>query len=258
MKHTKFNWLLLLLVSTLYLGSCTNSYKVIETNSENNTVISELSTTDSLYVLVKPYKIKLEASMLEVLNTSSVDMERGVPEGLLNNFVADLTLTTARSHSSDFIDVCLLNNGGLRVPILKGEVTRGMIFELMPFENELIVLELGGEEMTELINYVVKRSTIGNTKTGVSISGMRVTITNGQASHVMIGTREYDPLKTYRIVTSDYLAGGGDEMTFFSGAISTEKLNLKLRDAILDYIIDLGKKNINLDAELDGRVYIAE
>ncbi len=250
--------LLLAFVTTLLLGSCTNSYKVIETNSGNDTVISELSTTDSLYVLVKPYKTELEASMSEVLNTSNVDLERGVPEGLLNNFVADLTLSTARMKSEGFVDICLLNNGGLRVPIMKGDVTRRMIFELMPFENELLVLDLKGDEMASLIEYVVKRSSGANTKTGVSMSGMRVTISNGEASHVMIGTETYDPEKTYRVVTSDYLAGGGDEMTFFAGAVSTEKLDVKLRDAILDYIITLSDKNIKIDAELDGRVYIAE
>lgn len=258
MNYTKYKTLLLLIVSTLYLGSCTNSYKVIETNSGNNKVISELSTTDSLYVIASPYKLKLEESMSEVLNTSNKDMERGVPEGLLNNFVADLTLSTTRALSNDFVDICLLNNGGLRVPIMKGDVTRGMIFELMPFENELWVMDLKGDDMTDLINYVVSRSSGLKTKTGVSLSGMRVTISNGAASHVMIGVTQFDPSKTYRIVTSDYLAGGGDEMTFFAKAVEIEKLNIKLRDVILNYIIDLKTKNINLDAELDGRVYIAE
>lgn len=196
--------------------------------------------------------------MSEVLNTCNVDMERGVPEGLLNNFVADLTLSTARMKSTAFVDLCLLNNGGLRVPIMKGDVTRGMIFELMPFENELLVLDLAGEEMTDLINYIVKRSAGENTKTGVSMSGMRVTITDGKATQVMIGTTTFAPEKTYRVVTSDYLAGGGDEMTFFAGAVKSEKLNVRLRDAILDYIITLAKKDINIDAELDGRVYISE
>ncbi|CAG5077467.1 5'-nucleotidase C-terminal domain-containing protein [Parvicella tangerina] len=258
MNNTSFKGFLLLFLTALCLGSCTNSYKVIETSSENNTVISELSTTDSLYVIAKPYKMELEASMSEVLNVASVNLEREVPEGLLNNFVADLTLSTARSRSAEFVDVCLLNNGGLRVPIMKGEVTRGMIFELMPFENELLVLDLAGEEMIDLINYVVLRSTNENAKTGVALSGMRVTISNGKASHVMIGTSTFDPEKTYRVVTSDYLAGGGDDMTFFAGAVDSEKLDVKLRDAILDYISGLAEKNIKIDAELDGRVYIAE
>lgn len=221
-------------------------------------MVSELSTTDSLYVIAEPYKTQLAESMSEVINVCNVDMERGVPEGLLNNFVADLTLSTARQKSGAFVDVCLLNNGGLRIPILKGDVTRGMIYELMPFENELLVLDLKGEQMIELINYIVKRSGGGNTKTGVSLSGMRVTISNGEATHVMIGTETFDEEKTYRVVTSDYLAGGGDDMSFFAGAVASEKLGVKLRDAILEYIQTLASKNIKMDAELDGRVYIAE
>lgn len=258
MNTVKIKVCLLLFISTLLLGSCTNSYKVIESSSANNTVISDLSTTDSLYVITMPYKTKLESSMSEVLNESVIDMEVGVPEGLLNNFIGDLTLSVARRKSSADVDISLLNNGGLRIPLLKGPVTRRMIFELMPFENELIVLDLPGEQMIELINYVVERSSGGVARTGVALSGMRVTISNGKAAHVMIGTQVFDEDQTYRVVTSDYLAGGGDEMYFFANASTTENLGVKLRDAIISYLTEINDKGIKLDAELDGRIYISE
>lgn len=258
MNSMNLKVLLMVFVSTLLLGSCTNSYKVIETSSANNTVISDLSTTDSLYVITKPYKSQLESSMSEVLNVSEVDLERDVPEGLLNDFIADLTLSVAREKSESFVDICLLNNGGLRTPIMKGDVTRGMLFELMPFENELLVLDLKGDQMIELINYIVDRSTGSNSKTGVAISGIRVVISEGLASEVMVGIKKFDADKTYRVVTSDYLAGGGDEMTFFEGAVKSENINTKLRDAIIEYIVQMADKGIKIDAELDGRVYISE
>lgn len=258
MVSVRLKGFLFLFISALLLGSCTNSYKVIESSSKNNTVISELSTTDSLYVIAEPYKNKLESSMSEVMNIALVDLERGAPEGLLNNFVADLTLSVAKEYSAKNIDFCLLNNGGLRTPLMKGEVTRGMVYELMPFENELLVLDISGDQMVDLINYVVDRSIGDNAKTGVSLSGMRVTISDGVATHVMMGVNTFDPEKTYRVVTSDYLAGGGDDMTFFTELESVEKLGVKLRDAILDYISTLAEKGINIDAELDGRVYIRE
>lgn len=258
MRHFIYSIIFPLLLTISLLDSCKNSYKVIETNSRNNTVNNDLLTTDSLYSLIAPYKDKLAESMSEVLNISLVDMEVGVPEGVLNDFVADLVLEKSNEVSSEKVDFCLMNNGGLRTPILKGEVTRGMLFELMPFENALVVAELSGPAMEELLNYIVSRSLLGNARTGVSIGGLRLVIRSGELEDAAVGGVPFDTSKIYRVVTSDYLLGGGDEMTFFSAASKVEDLNLKLRDVIIDYVMEEKEKGNNINPQLDGRIQIAE
>ncbi len=259
MKTTFYIFILALLSSTFLLGGCKDRYKVIKSNSRNEVVQRDFSTEDSLYGLVAPYKNKLETRMSEVINECSVDMEIGVPEGVLGNFVSDLVLVSSAELSQSDIDFSLLNNGGLRTPIMKGEVTRGMIYELMPFENELVVLTLSGEKVAELISYIAKK-TQGATsaKSGVPVSGIRIELSNGEVADVEIGNEKFDPKQNYKVVTSDYLAQGGDDMIFFLNPIATEKLNVKLRDVILNYISELGSKNIKMNATLDGRIYIAE
>lgn len=259
MKTTLYILILSFLSSIILLGGCKDRYKVIKSNSRNDVVQRDFSTQDSLYGLVEPYKSQLETKMSEVINECVVDMEIGVPEGLLGNYVSDLVLTSSRIKSSVGIDFCLLNNGGLRTPIMKGKVTRGMIYELMPFENELVVLTMSGEKIADLISYIAKK-TYGatNAKSGVPVSGIRIRLGGGEVTDVMIGIKQFDPKKEYRVVTSDYLSQGGDDMTFFLDPLKTEKLNIKLRDVILDYIINLASKDIKMNAALDGRIYIAE
>lgn len=252
-------FLFILFLTVLLLDGCKNSYKVIETSSKNNTVDFDFSTSDSLYSLVRPFKERLEVSMSEVLNQADVDLEVGVPEGLLNNFVADLSVEMFEQKFSDLrLDICLFNNGGLRTPIVKGNVTRGMLFELMPFENELVLVKLSGAKVTEMIEYIVDRSLKGVVRTGVSVSGVRIEIGNGVATKVLVQEIEFDADQDYYVLTSDYLAGGGDEMNFFLDPLEYHTLGMKLRDVIIDYIVQLKEKGLPIHSELDGRVYMAE
>ncbi len=71
--------------------------------------------------------------MNEVINTSLIDMEVGSPEGLLGNFVCDLTYIKAKEISAKPVDFCLLNNGGLRTPLPKGEITAWKNFRIDAF-----------------------------------------------------------------------------------------------------------------------------
>jgi hypothetical protein len=47
-------------------------------------------------------------------------------------------------------------------------------------------------------------------------------------------------------------------MDFFLNPVSVEKTGIKLRDAIIDYLIDLKNRNAEVNLALDGRIYNAE
>jgi 2',3'-cyclic-nucleotide 2'-phosphodiesterase (5'-nucleotidase family) len=141
----------------------------------------------------------------------------------------------------------MLNNGGLRTSLPEGNITVGKIFELMPFENDMVVLTLSGSKTRGLMNYIAKSN-------GQPVSGLSMNIINEKPKQVMIGGQEFDSLKTYRIVTTDYLASGGDKMRFFSEPISYQTLNTKLRDAIMNYMRDENKKGNMLNPKTDGRI----
>jgi 2',3'-cyclic-nucleotide 2'-phosphodiesterase (5'-nucleotidase family) len=110
-----------------------------------------------------------------------------------------------------------------------------------------VVLTLSGSKTRGLMNYIAKSN-------GQPVSGLSMNIINEKPKQVMIGGQEFDSLKTYRIVTTDYLASGGDKMRFFSEPISYQPLNTKLRDAIMNYMRAENNKGNMLNPKTDGRI----
>ena len=226
-------------------------------SSDNLTIDDEISTFDFSKTNLKAYKDSLnDEDINEVINYSKNTLNVGCPEGLLGNFICDLSLHMYKKmdYSPVIVDFCVLNNGGLRAPISKGPVTKANIFELMPFENYLVVVELKADNMKSLLDYIlIKSKDCNSRKSGVPISGIRISIENNHIKRCMINNREIDEEKTYHVLTTDYLASGGDNMIFFKDCkqYSTELL---LRNVISKYIENIGYNNIKIDAQLDGRI----
>lgn len=241
------------------LIACNKTLQVVDSSSSNNKVEATTATSRLADSLITPYRDSMEVKMNTVLNQTLVDLEVGVPEGLMGNFVTDLTFARVSNYQDFNADFCILNNGGFRTSILKGDITRGSLFELMPFENEVVIIEISAEKMVDLIEYIrVKSLEAPSRKSGVPVSNIRVTMSKGEVTNVMINNVQYNKNKTYRVATTDYLAGGGDDMNFFLNPIKTEKTGLKLRDLIIDHVVELKKRNRAVNLALDGRIYHAE
>ncbi len=202
------------------------------------------------------YREEFAREMNQVIAFSPFAMRRASPEGLLNNFVSDLVLEVANElyqpEDGQDIDFGLLNYGGLRANLPAGEITRSNVFELMPFENEMVVLTLSGEKAYELFEYVA------SSDRGMPISGLKVGIKNGKLGNVLINGKAFDPDRNYKVVTSDYLAEGGDRMRFFLDPMNTEVLGMRIRDAIMMYMERETASGKELHAELDGRIYFMD
>ncbi len=212
-----------------------------------NSGITNDQQTDSL---IQPYKEKLEKEMNEVLVISSEEFpkEKGKAQTKLGNLVADLSLEIANKLyqplDNDSIDFCLLNFGGLRTSLPKGEITRGKIFELMPFENELVIVTIQYDSLNNIYEYLQKAG-------GQPIAGnLSISFKDNKTEIVEDWTHK----TKIKILTSDYLAHGGDNMSFFLNPISVEPVGIKLRDAIIQYCIAENKKGKQLIGKIDGRI----
>ena len=249
---TPFLFLLLIGCKTYWVEDKVESKNVVITNE------LEGNTDNKIEQLVKPYRDSMSVTMNEVLNVSEVEMTTGIPEGNLGNFVADLVYDIGRENYKQNIDFVLLNNGGLRTSLPKGEITRKKIYELMPFENELVVLTLSMEKTKELFEFVAQKTDTNlSVKKGVPLSKqVKLVVQNQKPKEVMIGEVGLVQ-KEYKVLTSDYLAGGGDNMNFFLDPIKTEKLGLKLRDAIIEKIVKERQKGNTLNAKKDNRIRYA-
>ena len=124
----------ILCIIILLLTACSPEYIL---QSYDNDVIGVQNKIDSNIVeIIKPYKYKILEQMDEVLTYTKSDLEKGKPQSTIGNFVTDLCLNYAQAH------ICVMNNGGLRTTINKGNINRRKLYELMPFENELGILKI--------------------------------------------------------------------------------------------------------------------
>lgn len=197
------------------------------------------------------YKKSLDSQMNATLVYADVEMQKGQAESILSNFFSDAISNTCRSNKIEFDFAMPSTNGGIRASLPKGAITLKHAFELMPFENELVLLYLDGSSVKKLVQFIVDKG-------GQPVSGIQIVASKGVIQSVMINNMPLDETKTYRVLTSDYLANGGDGIVAFKEARKTESLNIKVRDAIIMYMREEHKAGRTLNPTLDGRIKIEQ
>lgn len=213
------------------------------------TEIDSTYTTSDAHItdVIAPYKVDLDATMNEVIAVSKVEMTKAKPESLLGNLLSDATLAIGQKYHDEKVDIGIVNYGGIRVPSLSaGNVTLGNIYEIMPFDNYLVILEVEGSILREALNSIAVRG-------GWPISGANFSIKNNEAIHIYIGGEKLDENRVYKIAISDYVANGGDKMSMFK-SLERTNTNVLLRDAFIEYF----KTEKEVDATLENRVVVIE
>ncbi len=254
MRSYRFGIVIMLLLA---FPAC-KTYKIEKSVSANIHLDSlvVIAPSQKMEEMIKPYRDKVNADMTEVLCHTSEALYGGRPESPLTNYCADLTLQEANlfctvKYPGIKMDVSMINRGGLRIPLPKGELTTMTMFELMPFENEIVFLKLKGEVMLEFVNHLAVRG-------GEGVSGLRFGIRENKAINPEIAGKPIDPVQSYWLVTSDYIANGGDGSEILSK--SSERINtgLKARDMFIQHFRRIGKEGKIVTAKTDGRIYDAK
>ncbi len=192
---------------------------------------NNLQSAADIDALIEPYRLMMSSQMDEILAICPVSMRTGKPEGELGNLVADIVLDRARREApaSISVDVGLVNNGGLRISWPEGAITLGLVFELMPFDNEIYLLRVTGTQMKELASQIAAKG-------GEPVAGLSFHIDGETAVDIKVGGAEIDHDRDYWIATSNYLAGGGGSMAVLWEPREVKKLSVLIRDAIADQI----------------------
>ncbi|MEZ4701508.1 MAG: 5'-nucleotidase C-terminal domain-containing protein [Rhodothermales bacterium] len=202
-----------------------------------------LADDPAMEALVAPYRAQLQSKVNEVIGEATALFEKAQPEGPLGNLAADAMLADVQQWTSRPVDLALTNNGGLRVPINPGPITVGVIYELMPFDNMLSVVDLTGVMVDSLAQQLARMG-------GEPIAGFTFAIRDRAATDIRVAGAPLDPARTYRLVTSDYLANGGGDMPALWSPAGREDLGVLLRDSYIRYIKDKG----TIRPSKDGRV----
>lgn len=247
MKH--LIWLIIIFSS---LFSCKkNPYNLQRIEGKQIPVNTEISSNAEIDNLVAPFKAKLESDMNKVLAYAPEDMYKGKGKSETNigNFMADLCYKRGnpifKKLSAKDIDFVLLNFGGIRAGISKGDVIVKNAFEVMPFENSMVVAELSYSKIQELLAYLAKSG-----KAHPNSKQLHLVIKDEKITSALLKGKELDPKRSYFVLTSDYLQHGGDRMFFFKDPVSLVNLNYKIRTAIIDELTAID----TISTKEDGRI----
>lgn len=238
-----------ILLLTGLLWSCQTSQPISYSSYHSHLNITDSVAADSASVaFIAPYKEKLESEMSAIIGFSNQELTKRSVESTLGNFVADLNQEIVAAETGERVDMGAVATGGLRTVLPKGDITLGKAYEVMPFENLMVILALDGDLMQQLFEY------IGQAKNIALSNSKLVYDSNGKLLEASIGGEPFDPMKTYHLAITDYLANGGDRMSFLIDAPRVRETNLLQRDAIIKKIKQLQAANQPIVANIEGRV----
>ena len=200
---------------------------------------------------VNSYKNKLDVKMNKIIGEATVALTKAGTQSVLANFTTDAMKEYATGLWGT-VDFAVINNGGLRTTLNKGQVTVSNIYEIYAFENCLVLLELSGKNVRQLFEGFAKNKIEGFSK------GVKLTVKNKSIESLSIGDKPLDDNAIYQVVTVDYLAEGNDNMEALAKAVKYTESNIVLRDAIIDYIKKLTSENKKINAMPDDRIEIKD
>jgi len=238
------------LFTILLIISCKNEpHQVVKIEGKQLPVNQDIKSVKEIEDFIEPYKQKVAAEMNATISYTPIDLVRtdGKLESTLGNLMADLCYQRSNpvfnSRTTKNIDFAMFNYGGIRAGITKGAVTMENAFNLMPFENGLVVVELTADKVKELVTYLIKSNRAHPLSKHINLT------INKDGYSLKINNKPLENNKTYFVLTSDYLQNGGDSMNFFKDPVSIINLDYKFRNAIIDYF----KETDTLKTKLDGR-----
>ncbi len=153
------------------------------------------------------------------------------PQYALGNLIADAQRWAGKA------DVAVMNNGGIRAPLLAGTATYGTLFEVQPFANVLVRLTVTGRALRAYLERLVSGA-----HPGVHVSGVVVSYSTAQPAGARItgvklaDGRALDDAGTYTVVMNDFMASGGNDLSLNAQATSVETLSVSDLDALIGYL----------------------
>lgn len=199
-------------------------------------------------VFIAPYKKELDAKMNEVIAICDSALTKEETESTLANFVmkaVEFSVNKTNPELTKFIPT--VNRGGLRINLPKGNITIRTIYELMPFDNELVVLKMNAEKTKEAANSFCENGKLFT-------NYLEFYCDKKSAINLKIHGENWSNESEYTFITTDFLANGGDNCMFFSNPVSYTNTGVKLRDAIIEYCRYLTQNNLHIVPFKNGRI----
>ena len=243
-KNTLF---IILFLSLVY--SCQEVPNRIEGNRLD--IDENISTNKEIEDFIAPYRSNVNKNLDSVISYApeTYSKSNGELNTAIGNLMADAVFAESNpifnKRTGKNIDFVILNHGGIRAIISQGEITSRTAYEVMPFENSVVVVALKGKQINELFDYLSKAKRAHPVSKQVEL----LLDKDYNIKKALINGKSVSEDDTYYIATNDYLYNGGDRMTFFHPNDSLYTLDYKIRNVLIDYF----KKHDTINPKIDNR-----
>lgn len=235
----------------ILLYSCNPVYRAGTIQYQNYIINSDQQRDSSFINLLQPYSDSLNKTMNDVLADVAVRMEKKQPESTLGNFLADAYLFMAREKFNNKADLALMAPGGIRLPSIEaGKLRKGTVYEVMPFDNLMILVSVKGELLKKYFDSIAAEG-------GTGIAGFSMVIRNKKATDIKINGTPFDTSAIYIVVNSDYSVNNPDAAWLYKDA-PRQHTGYLMRDAIIDYARHLNDAGKTIGHNLQNRITNAD
>ena len=207
----------------------TNKASIVPSYVDLSKDVKTLPVDADAKAIVDKY-VKASAPLLnEVIATTDKDLTHDKSgASILGEWTCEVMAKASGSQ------IAITNGGGLRTSIKKGNITVGDLYQVMPFDNTLVTMDLKGSDLKANIEHGIDNKEVG----WVQISGVMVKYDMNKPEGNRIvemkltdGT-PVDMNKYYKVVTNDFMKDGGDKYDF-KNAKNMVDTNIPIRDALI-------------------------
>lgn len=238
--------ILFICVATVFAACSPKVYVADKLTYSGYRIKQDAKKDPAVTLLLKPYADSVNSTMNGTIGIIATSLEKG-SNGSLGNFMTDAMLDAATKQYSRNVDGAFVNTGGIRLTqISAGPVTTGKIFELMPFDNVLILQEMTGSQLQVFLDHISGRG-------GWPVAGITFNIKNKKAIEIMVKGKPINMSATYIIANSDYIANGGDDCVMLK-VLPQINNGYLIRNALIDYIKEQTKAGKKIIADTEDRV----
>lgn len=207
-----------------------------------------------------PYKHVVDSVNAHVIGQSLMDMPNGQTVGAYANWSGDFGAWFGRQIADSLrnagvevapVALGMMNVGGIRQPMKKGDVTEGQILSTFPFSNRMRLIEIKGRDLIETMKIVAPKG-----GEAVSSEVRVITDPNGKFEKILVDGFEVIPDKDYVVSTIDYVADGNDDMTPMKNHREIWRDDQEVSVRILEYIYRMTREGMPLSSDPNPRFVV--
>lgn len=231
----------------IFIASCQLSYQPQSVQYADYRIKDTGEANSDIAAFLKPYSDSVHKSMHTIIAMVETTLQKKQPEGTLGNVLADALFEMAAEKFNVRIDAAFLNPGGIRMAYIeKGPVSVGNIYEVMPFDNLMVLQHIKGNVLQEFLDLTAAKG-------GWPVSGLTMKIKDNKAIDIVVGGKPLNTDAYYNIVNSDYIVNGGDNCNMLK-AVPATTTGYLVREAFIDYFSNRSKEGKKIMAKIESRV----